>query len=86
VKLTDIRVGFQVYLEEGGDPFGGVRQVAPAARDEIVIYVENAGEFVLSADAIRSAHDGKVILDATKLQDPLRNAIDHAHDAEKPGL
>ncbi len=85
-NLNDVRIGFQAYLEEGADPFGAVRGVRPAGRDEIVVYVENAGEFVVPGAAIRSAHDGKIILDSTELDDLLRDAIAHAHDAEKPGL
>jgi hypothetical protein len=85
-KLNDIRVGFQTYLEEGGEEFGAVRQVGSGARDEIVIYVENAGDFVVPGTAIRNAHDGKVILDPAKLDEQLREAIAHAHESEKPGL
>jgi hypothetical protein len=85
-KLTDIKVGFQAYVREGGDPFGAVRAVAPGGRDEIVIYVENGGDFVLPSDAVTGAHDGKVILDETKLDERVRDAIAHAHDQEKPGL
>ena len=44
-KLTRIHIGDQAYIEEGADPCGAVRAVAPEKRAEIVIYVENAGEF-----------------------------------------
>jgi hypothetical protein len=85
-KLNDIRVGFQAYLEEGGEEFGAVREVGSGGRDEIVIYVENAGDFVVPGDAVRTAHDSKVILDPAKLDERLREAITHAHESEKPGL
>jgi hypothetical protein len=75
-----------VYVEEGGDPFGGIRDVRRSGRGEIVIHVENAGEFVVSADTIQSAHDGKVILDPSRIEPSLADAIAHAHDREEPGL
>jgi hypothetical protein len=55
-------------------------------RSEIVIYVENAGEFTVSVDAVRSVHDGKVVLDGSRLDQRLLDAIAHAHDSEVPGL
>lgn len=78
-----IEVGFQTFLSDGGEEFGAVRAVAP---DRVVIYVENAGEFTVSTDAVESVHSGKVIFKCSKLDDRLRRAIGHAHDAEKPGL
>jgi hypothetical protein len=86
VELSAIEVGSQLYLKEGGDPFGGIRDVRRSGRGEIVIYVENAGEFVVPADTIQSAHDGKVVLDSSKLDPSLESAIAHAHDREEPGL
>ncbi len=85
-KLEAIDVGFQAYLDEGGEDFGAVREVAPDGRDEVVVYVENAGDFIIPLRAIRSAHDGKVVLEAAKLDQRLRDAIAHAHDREEPGL
>jgi len=85
-KLTRIYVGDQAYLEEGADPCGAVRAVAPQSRSEVVIYVENAGEFSVSVDAVCSVHDGKVVLDRSRLDQQLLDAIAHAHDREVPGL
>ena len=97
-KLEAIDVGFQAYLDEGGEDFGAVREVAPDGRDEVVglgqdvavehvvVYVENAGDFIVPLRAIRSAHDGKVVLDAAELDQRLRDAIAHEHDREEPGL
>ena len=86
VELSAIELGSQVYLREGGDPFGGIRDVRCSGRGEIIIYVENAGEFVVPTDTIQSAHDGKVVLDSLKLDPNLQSAIAHAHDREEPGL
>lgn len=82
----NIKVGFQTFVSDGGEEFGAVRAVAPGGKPELVIYVENAGDFVLPLDAVESVHSEKVILNCAKLDDRLRRAIRHAHDAEKPGF
>ncbi len=76
-----IHVGDQVYLVEGGEEFGAVRSIA---REHLVVYVENAGDYVVTVQAVRRVHDGKVILDPTKLDSKMRDAIMHAHDREDP--
>jgi hypothetical protein len=85
-QKRDIEIGSQVYLEEGGDSCGAVRDVRRGNGDEITIHVENSGEFIVSMDAVRAAHDGKVILDRARLDQSLLDAVAHAHDAEIPGL
>jgi hypothetical protein len=82
----NIEVGFQAFISDGGEEFGAVRAVAPGGRRELVIYVENAGDFEVPLDAIESVHSGKVIFNCGRLDHRLRRAIGHAHDAEKPGL
>ena len=83
-ELGHIEIGFQVYLVEGGEEFGAVREYVPGS-DTLLIYVENAGDFVVALDAVHSVHDGKVILDGTRIDARLRQAIAHAHDREEPG-
>ena len=56
-KIGAIEIGYQVYLQEGGEEFGAVREVAPAGRKEIVVYVENAGDFVVPLFAVNSVHE-----------------------------
>lgn len=85
-QKRNIEIGSQVYLEEGGDSCGAVRDVRLGNGDEITIYVENSGEFIVSMDAVRAAHDGKVILDRARLDQNLLDAVAHAQDAEIPGL
>jgi hypothetical protein len=82
MKLPNIEVGFQIFVSDGGQEIGAVRQVAPFGRPELEIYVENAGDFVVPLTAVVSVHASKVILDAKKLEEKLRRAIGHAHDAE----
>ncbi len=84
-SLQTIEIGYQVYLKEGGEECGAVRDVAPN-QNELVVYVENAGEFVVRGDAVRAVHDAKVILDRARLDRTLLDAIAHAHDNEVPGL
>lgn len=81
---TKIEVGFQVFAADGGEEFGAVRQVNPHGRPEIVIYVENAGDFTVSMDAVEAVHAQKLILNCKRLDPSLRRAIGHAHDAEEP--
>jgi hypothetical protein len=80
-----IEIGFQVYADEGGETFGAVRGLVPQT-NAVVIYIENAGDFEVPADAVRRVHDGKVIVDVRQLDARLRAAITHAHDREEPGV
>jgi hypothetical protein len=81
----NIEVGYQTFVSDGGEEFGAVRQVAPQGRPELVVYVENAGDFVVPLDAVEAVHSQKVILNCRKLDRRLREAIGHAHEAEVPG-
>jgi hypothetical protein len=74
-----VQIGDQLFLEEGGEEIGAVREVAP---DHLVVYVEAAGDFVVPGPWVRAAHDGKVVLDPTKIDAALLEAASHAHDAE----
>jgi hypothetical protein len=84
-EFGSIEVGYQVFLKDGGDGVGAVREVRRRAR-EILINVENAGDFVVRADGVRAVHSQKVILLPHRLDSKLRAALKHAHDAEEPGL
>jgi ribosomal protein L24 len=75
----NVSVGDQVFVGEGGEEVGAVREVA---KDHLVIYIENAGDFRVSGPAVRSAHDGKVVLDPEKLEPEIAEAIGKAHAGE----
>jgi hypothetical protein len=77
-----IEVGSHVFVSDGGEEVGAVRQISP----ELVIYVENGGDFFVPRTAVEAVHAQKVILNCEKLDPNLRRAIGHAHDAEEPGL
>lgn len=81
-----IQEGFEVFLSDHDKTFGAVRQIAPQGRPEIVVYVENAGDFYVPLDAVEAVHAQKVILTRDKLDMKLRQAIAHAHDAEDPNI
>jgi hypothetical protein len=83
--MQKIEVGYQAFVSDGGEEFGAVRAVEPHGRPELVIYVENAGDFTVSLDAVEAVHSGKVILNCARLDRRLRQAINHAHDAEERG-
>ena len=84
-RIEDIQIGYQLYAQEGGEEFGAVRGI-DADGKSVMVYVENAGDFTVALDAVRSVHDQKVLVDPARLDDKLRAAIAHAHDAEEPGL
>jgi len=63
-----------------------VRDVAPGGRDQVVVYIENGGDFVIPVDAVQTVHEAKVILGRSRLDQQVLDAIAHAHDQEMPGL
>ena len=81
-----IQEGYEVFMGDGERPFGAVRRIGPGGRQEFVIYVENAGEFAVKLEAVKSVHEKKVILYRGKLDPALKRAIEHAHDAEDPTI
>ena len=81
-----IRIGFQVFAQDGDEEFGAVRDVCPGGRNELLVNVENGGDHCIPLDAIIDVHDEKVIVDLAQLPAPVQGAIAHAHDAEVPGL
>jgi hypothetical protein len=78
-----IEIGFMVFVAEGKEGIGAVRGVSP---DALVIYVENAGEFIVPRAAVRSVHDQKVMLNPRLLDKALLDAVGHVHDSEDPRL
>ena len=75
----NVTVGDQVFVDGNLEEVGAVRQVA---RDHLIIYVENAGDFQIDGPAVKSAHDGKVVLDGSKLDQKLTAALQAAHASE----
>jgi hypothetical protein len=84
--MDAIEEGFEVFVSDHDKPFGAVRRVSRHGGGELVVYVENAGDFSVPLTAVAAVHAQKVILDGAKLDKRLREAIRHAHDAEDPRL
>ena len=78
-----IREGFDVFLQDGAKSFGAVRQVR---KTELVVYVENAGDFEVPLSAVKDAEAEKVILDPAHLSPKLKDAIRRAHASEDPRI
>lgn len=70
--------GFQVYAAGSAEGFGAVRVMYPQGRPELLVWVEDAGEFTVALDAIREVQAGKVIVDVGRLDPRLRGAIARA--------
>ena len=79
----NIREGFDVFLHDGDKGVGAVRQVR---KHELVVYIENAGDYEIPLDAVKDAEAGKVILDSGKLDPKLRTTIRRAHSGEDPRI
>lgn len=77
-----IEVGQMVFVSDGEVGVGAVREVR--GDGALVVNIENAGDFTLPASAVRDVHSGKVILDVDRLDGPVREALQHVHDAEDP--
>jgi hypothetical protein len=69
----------QVFLANSDEEIGAVRQVNA---DHLVIYIENAGDFIVYGPQVQAAHDGKVILDPAKVEPKLLEAASTAHERE----
>jgi hypothetical protein len=78
-----IREGFDVFLHDGEKSFGAVRQVR---KTELVVYIENAGDFEVPLSAVKDAEAEKVILDSRLLDPKLKEAIRRAHRGEDPRI
>jgi hypothetical protein len=78
-KLPPIEVGYQAFAKGAEEEFGAVRQVRP---QELVIYIEDAGDMVVPLSAVTDVIEGKVIVDIQKLDENMRRAIANAHRDE----
>ena len=78
-----IREGFDVFLHDGGHAFGAVRQVHAS---EIIVYIENSGDFAIPFSAVKEVEAEKVVLDSGKISPSLREAIARAHTGEDPRI
>ncbi|QAY97172.1 hypothetical protein CWB41_03740 [Methylovirgula ligni] len=85
MTTLEVGEGFEVFLADNQKAFGAVREVS-RNRQDIIVYVENAGDFVIPAAAVTAVHAQKVIVDRHKLEPRLIEAIARAHAAEDPNI
>lgn len=78
-----INEGFLVFMADGDEGVGSIRQIRHGP-PELVVYIENSGDFVIPLSAVKAVHSDKVVLDFDRLDLRVRNAIRHAHDSEDP--
>ena len=81
--MERIEEGFDVFVHDGEKAFGAVRHVRSG---DITVYVEGAGDFVVPRDAIKEVEAEKVVLNYSKLEARLQQAIDRAHKGEDPTI
>jgi hypothetical protein len=74
-----IRIEHPVFLHDGEGAFRTVRAVN---KSDMIIYIENAGDFTVPMSAVQDVHDAKVVLDGAKLDKKTLAAINRAHAAE----
>lgn len=82
-KLPLIEIGYQAFTHDGGEEFGAVRDVQPDGRPELIVYIENSGEYTVPLSAVTAVHSEKVVIDVSLLAEVLQQAIAHAHDREQ---
>lgn len=76
-----VEEGFMAFIADGAEGVGSVRHVS---EKDLVIYVENAGEFTVPKTAITDVHSQKVLLDPRQLSKVFLRAVGRAHDGEDP--
>ncbi|PPU07624.1 hypothetical protein [Xanthomonas arboricola] len=81
--MQQIEIGQMVFVRDGEVGVGAIREVRKDGA-ELVISIENGGDFVLPATVVRDVHSGKVMLDVEQLPEDVRHALRHPHDNELP--
>ncbi len=78
-RMPPIEVGYQAFAQGSEEEFGAVRQVRP---QDLVVYIEDAGDTIIPLSAVTDVVEGKVIVDTQKLDEGVRRAIANAHRDE----
>jgi hypothetical protein len=78
-KLLPIEVGYQAFAKGAEEEFGAVRQVRP---QDLVVYIEDAGDTSIPLSAVLDVVEGKVIVDVQRLPQTVQQSIAKAHRDE----
>ena len=78
-RLPPIEVGYQAFAKDSEEEFGAVRQVRP---QDLVVYIEDAGDTIIPIASVTDVVEGKVIIDIQRLDENVRRAIANAHRDE----
>ena len=74
-----VEVGQMVFVADGEMGVGGVREVRES---DLVVNIQNAGDFVLPLEGVRDGHDGRGLLALQRRDASVIGALRHVHDAE----
>lgn len=78
-KSVSVAIGDQLFDREDGQAFGAVLAVH---KHELLVTIEGFGQVMISGEAVRAVHDGKIVVDVTGLSPELQETIARAHDRE----
>lgn len=81
-RLPYIEIGFPVFLGDGADAFGAVRDIVPNGRPVLVVNVEGAGDIDIPLDAVVKVAEKRVVVRYDQLDDAVHTAIQHSLDKE----
>jgi hypothetical protein len=80
--LPYIEIGFPVFLTDGADAFGAVRDIVPDGRPVLVVNIENAGDVEIPIDAVGKVVEKRVVLRHDRLDERVLAMIAHTMDRE----
>lgn len=80
--LPPIEIGFAVFLGDGADAFGAVRDIVPDGRPVLVVNVENAGDVEIPIEAVVKVVEKRVVVAFDRLDERVRAALPHIQDRE----
>lgn len=74
-----IEPGYMVFVADGEMGVAAVREVSD---NELVINIQNGGDFTIPRTAVRDVHEQKVVLDLQALSPEVCEALGQVHDDE----
>jgi hypothetical protein len=81
-KLPHIQIGYPVFLADGADAFGAVRDIVPDGKPVLLVNIEGAGDVRIPIEAIVKVAAKRVVVAWDRLDEVIHDAIRHARDRE----